>query len=50
MAKLFTANASKTLKGRCQPSLDSICYTLTFHDDHFHQTQIVKLASSTDAE
>ena len=50
---MFTANASKNTQGYCQPNEDSIGYNLTpyNHDgDHFHNPQILKLASGTHTE
>ena len=51
--KMFTANSSKNTQGYCQPSKESICYNLPLHtldEDHFHQPQILKLASGTHTE
>ena len=47
---MFTANANKNAQGYCQPNNDSICYNLplyTHDEDHFHHSQILKLASGT---
>ena len=45
---MFTANAHNNAQGCCQPNKDSICYNSPLHshdEDHFHQPQILKLAS-----
>ena len=50
---MFTANAHKNAQGYCKPNEDSICYNLPLHthdEDHFHQPQILKLASGTHTE
>ena len=50
---MFTANAHKNAQAYCQPNKDSICYNLPLHthdEHHFHQTQILKLASGTHTE
>ena len=49
---MFTANSQKT-QCYCQPTKESICYYLLSHthdEDHFHQPQILKLASGTHTE
>ena len=50
---ILTANAHKNAQGYCKPNKDSICYNLPLHthdEDHFHQPQILKLASGTHTE
>ena len=50
---MFTANAHKKTQGHFQPNKDSICYNLPLHthdEDHFHHSQIPKLASGTHTE
>ena len=50
---MFTANSSKNTQGYCQPIKESICYNLpldTHNEDHFHDPQILKLASGTYTE
>ena len=50
---IFTANSSKNAQGYCQPTKESICYNLPLHthdEDHFHNPQILKLASRTHIE
>ena len=47
---MFTENSSKNTQGYCQPTKESICYNLPIHThdkDHFHPSQILKLASGT---
>ena len=47
---MFTANAHKSAQGYFQTNKDSICYNLPLHthdEEHFHQPQILKLASGT---
>ena len=50
---MFTANAHKNAQGYCQPNKNSICYNLPLHtlnEDHFHHSQILKLAFGTHTE
>ena len=50
---MFTANSHKNAQGHCKPINDSICYNLPLHthdEDHFHHSQILKLASGTHTE
>ena len=50
---MITANASKSTQGYCQPNKYSIGYNLPLHThdgDHFHNPQILKLASGTHTE
>ena len=50
---MFTANAHKNAQGYCQPTKGSICCNLpldTHEGDHFHDPQILKLASGTHTE
>ena len=50
---MFTANTQKNPQGYCQPNKDSIRYNLPSHtldEDHFHHSQILKLASGTHTE
>ena len=50
---MSTANSHKNAQGYCQPNKGSICYNLILHkhdEDHFHQPQILKLASVTHTE
>ena len=52
-ALMFTANPSKNAQGYCQPTKESRCYNLpqnTHVEDHFHYSQISKLASGTHTE
>ena len=50
---MFNANAHKNAQGHCKPNKESICYNLPLHthdEDHFHDPQILKLASGTHTE
>ena len=50
---MFTANAHKNAQRYCQPNKDSKCYNLPLHaydEDHFHQPQVLNLASGTHTE
>ena len=47
---MITVNSSKNTQGFCQPTKEPMCYNLplyTHGEDHFHQPQILKLASGT---
>ena len=48
-----TANSSKNAQGYCQSIKDSSCYNLQLHshdENHFHQRQILNIASGTHTE
>ena len=47
---MFSAISSKNSQSNCQPTKESICHNLPLHthdDDHFHHSQILKLAYRT---
>ena len=47
---IFTANSSKNTQGYCQPTKESLSYSLPLHthdEDRFEDPQILKLAFGT---